>query len=456
MIWVGLTVMIATIIISLALLRTWRGDALGIPLVAIGTFGFLYVIQPLQLIRSDSIGLFLSDQQALKALLVPALMLACFMWGWLYPVRRKQRDTAYWNPRTLWNFGLGAAFVGLILYVIFLERSGGIRASFSQAHGGAMDWNKNTAYIYDAPWLLLSGSAMMMISSQRLRSASKWMAYLPYAFLTVFLANAFLGGDRGPLFAGLTAIFVCYSISHFKQIRLANALGLLLFVSFAVAVVFANRDRIHLGSDAPAVLKSPEQTLNELVGVGEVDKEHGTAAQEFLFHAATLETVDQTGKLDWGETWITWLVINPIPRLLWPEKAYPPGPGITTSDIREYTSLAISGGAASGFAADLYMRFHLLSVLFCFGLGYGFRRLFISARTLVSPLASVGYVMIYALSLNMFAQGFSSVFVPFLYSMAPVMLFTWSTRLSQKKVRDRQRELVLRKAALIRGAQWSS
>ena len=43
MIWISLTIMICTIVISAASLRSWRGDSLGIPVVAIGTFAFVYV-----------------------------------------------------------------------------------------------------------------------------------------------------------------------------------------------------------------------------------------------------------------------------------------------------------------------------------------------------------------------------------------------------------------------------
>ncbi len=455
MIWIGLTVMVATIVVSLALLRSWRGDALGIPLVAIGTFTFLYVIQPLELIRTGSVGLFLSDSQALKALLVPALMLACFMWGWLRPAQQKSWRVPSWNPNTLWNFGCGAALIGMILFVIFLERSGGIAASYSQAHGKAMAWETNTAYLYDAPWLMLSGSAMMILADSGFRRR-RWKTYVPYGFLSLFLMHAIMGGDRGPLFAVMTATFVCYSIARNKQVKLGKAFLLLLVVGFAVAIVFANRDNLHLGAQGPTPATSPEEALNGLVGTSEYENEHGTSGQEFLYHAAILDTVDQTEKLDYGVSWVTFLVINPIPRLLWPEKSYPQGPGITDRDVRENTSFAPAGGSAPGIVADLYHCFHLFSGLFMFGLGYALRQLFIAARTVNSPVATVGYVMLYAFSLNMFAQGFGAIFVELPYSMIPVVLFALVTKERRRKAMMRQRDLVLRQVATIRREQWSS
>jgi hypothetical protein len=456
MIWIGFTVMIATIVVSLALLRSWRGDALGIPLVAIGAFTLLYLVQPLQLARTDSIGLFFSDWQVTKALLVPAFMLACFMWGWLRPAQQKPWRVPSWNPHTLWNWGFGAACIGLILFVVFLERSGGIAASYSQPHGKAMAWETNTAYLIDGPWLMLSGSAMMILGDS-LSRRRQWKTYVPYGFLALFLANAIMGGDRGPLFAVTTSTFVCYSIARYKQVKLGQAFVLLLLLGCVVAIVYANRDSIHLGAQAPEAQENPEEALGGLAGAtSEYDREHGTGGQEFLCHVAEIDTVDQTGKLDWGVSWITFLVINPIPRLLWPGKSYPPGPGITNLDIRENTSFAPAGGSAPGIASDLYHRFHLLSGLFMFGLGYALRRLFMAARTLSSPVATVGYVMLYAFSLNMFAQGFGSIFVELPYSMVPVVLFAWVTQEKRRKARLRQRELILQHAAAISREQWSS
>jgi hypothetical protein len=462
MIWVSLTIMICTVVISAACLRSWRGDALGIPLVAIGTFAFVYVVQPIQLLWTGTNSLFVTDWQMSEGLLVPALMLACFVWGWLYPARSMQTMGTPWNRRAMWKVGFWAACIGLILYVIFLERSGGFAASYSQGHGQAMAWKTNTAYLYYGPWLMLSGSTMMIFGDPKSRTR-RWMKYIPYSFLMMFLADAIMGGDRGPLFSASAVAFVSYSIARRRRVELLRAFGLLLIVGCVIIIVFANRERIHVGEHDSEQVRSSSEALNELVGTSEYEQEHATSGQEFLYHAVELNTVDQTGKLDYGVSWIEFLVLNPIPRLLWPEKKYPPSPGINWTDIQEHTSLAIAGGAAPGIVADLYVRFHLFSTLFFFALGYGSRKLFVAACSLSSPVTAVGYVMVCAVSLNMFAQGFGAIFVPLGYSMAPVLLFWWATSESRRKASQRQRELILsqvaalrRQTAALHGEQWSS
>jgi hypothetical protein len=455
MIWVALLALVFTLIVSAASLRSSRGDALGIPLVALGSFAFLYLIQPLQLMRTDAMGLFLSDWQAAKAIFLPAVMLAFFMWGWLHPGRMKPRESGNWDPRTIWNFGFGAACIGVLLYVVFLERSGGIVQSFSQAHGGAMAYNDNTAYIYDGPWLMLSGSVMMFLGARDARRA-RWRMLAPYAFLALFLLSAVFTGGRGPLFAAVTTFFIGTSLAQRRSVTILQAGRVLLIAGFGVFLMLEYRNVLHLGQQTPQNIPSVDSAFNNIAGASEYDKEHDTASQEFLFHAAVLDTVDQTGKLEYGVSWLVFFVINPIPRVLWPEKVNPQWTGINWEDIKENTSIGIAPGAASGIVADLYSRFYLFSAVFFFALGMGLRRLFIRARNLSSPLAVVGYVMMYAVSLNMFAQGFGAIFVPFGYSMAPVLLFAWTARRTRRRAMLRQREIMLLQAASIHGEQCSS
>jgi len=462
MIWVSLTIMIAVIVLSAASLRSWRGDAIGIPLIAIGSFAFLYVIQPLQLLWTGTYRLFVTDWQMSEGLLVPALMLAAFMWGWLHPSGSPRTMNAPMYQRTVWHFGFWIACIGMILYLVFIERSGGFRASFSEVHGKAMAWDSNTAYLYSGPCWMLSGSVMMFLGSPTFKNR-KWKSATPYAFLCIYLVHAILVGGRGGLFAVIATCFVGSSIARRVKIRFAQAAIILLPVCVGVVLMVGYRAFLHLGAKTEEEVPSVESAYNETAGISEYDQEHDTSGQEFLYHAAQLSTIEQTGKLDYGLSWIEFLAINPIPRLLWPDKSYPPSRAVTAADIKQYTSLAIAPGAACGVVADLYARFHVFSAIFFFAMGYCFRRLFMAARSLNSPISAVSYVMLYAVSLNMFAQGFGAIFVPFCYSTAPIVLFSWLTSESRRRTRRRQQDLILiqiaalhRQAAALREEQWSS
>lgn len=459
MIWVSLALMIGVIVTSLALLRSERGDALGIPLIAIGSFAFLYVIQPMQLILSGSSDLFLTEGQFAKAILIPAVMLVAFMWGWLRPVRWTPKAVAPWDPKVMWIVGFWAATAGLILYFIFIERSGGIVASFSQAHGKAMAWEQNTAYIYDGPWWILSGSAMMIVADLKSKS-ERWKRRTPYVFLSIYLMQAILLGARGPIFSVATVFFVGGAIAQRRKVSFLQAARMLLPVGVVVVLLVGYRGFLHLGAQtsqqASADVPTAEAAFENVAGASEYDREHDVATQEFLFHAATIEAVDQTGKLEFGLSWLQFFVINPIPRVLFPEKPNPIWIGVDYEDMIEHTGLAIAPGAAPGIVADLYARFHLFSVIFLWLLGAGLRRLFVAARNLSSPLTAVGYVMVYAVSLNMFAQGFGAIFVPLGYSMVPVFVFAWITKRSQKRAKLLQSRMIFHRVAASRPEQWSS
>jgi hypothetical protein len=355
----------------------------------------------------------------------------------------------------MWSVGFWAACVGLIFYMVFLERSGGVAYSFSQAHGKAMAYEENTAYLYDGPWLMLSGSAMMIFSDPRSKSR-RWRSLAPYVFLSIYLLSAILTGSRGPLFAVATVYFVGTSIAQRKKVSIGQAARLLIPLGVGVCVMVGYRSVLHLGTETSIQLPSPEDAFENVAAPSEYDKEHDTASQEFLFHAATIEAVDQTGKLEFGLSWLQFFLVNPIPRVLFPEKPKPEWIGVNWEDISQYTGIAINGGAAPGIVADLYARFHLFSAVFLFALGACLRRLFVSARNLSSPITAVGYVMVYAVSLNMFAQGFGAIFVPLGYSMVPVVVFAWVARNSQRKAKWRQTEVILRYAAAPHGERWSS
>jgi len=353
----------------------------------------------------------------------------------------------------MWNIGFVAACVGLLLDVVFLERSGGIAASFSESHGSAMAFKTNTAYLYDGPFLILSGSVMMMFGV--VNSNGRWKRLMPYLFLLIPLATAILTGSRGGFFQTGAIYFVGRSIARRKRVNFGQTVRMLLPLAVGVFVMVAYRGVLHLGPQTTEDVPSVETAYNDVAGVSEYGREHGFVAQEFVYHAAVLDTVDQTGKLDYGIGWAEFLVINPIPKILWPEKPARRDTEVTWDDIYEQTSITIAPGSAPGMVADLYARFHLLSAIFFLLLGMGLRRLYVSACSLSSPVTAVGYVMFYAVSLNMFAQGFGSIFVPLGYSMAPAVFFAWLSRRRQARAMSQQRQFALRQFAATRIKQWS-
>jgi hypothetical protein len=418
-------ILAATVATSAASLRSSRGDALGIPLIAIGTFTFLYFIQPFFLLQSGEADVFLSDWQLSKAILVAALMLACFMHGWLREPRSSRTPaTTEWNPRSLWNFGFGTALAGMSLYGIFLQRSGGMLQAYSKAHGAGMAYQDNTAYLYNGPWWMLSGTAMMICATSRL-AMPLWRRVLSVLILCLVVGQAVLTGSRGPLFSAATTLILSYALARRKHVSLRKAGAALMAIGVAALLMLGYRSVLHLG-ETMAQTVDLATALQPAVGVSsEYGKSGRETGQEFVFHALALDTVDKTLKVSLGFDWASFLVINPIPKILWPEKYYPETRRITLDDIWENGGIRIAFGSAPGIVADLYMVAGPASVFLFYFLGKLSRRLHTAAVLGESPLAICSYVLFYALSLQVFAQGFGTIFVPYLYAMAPVVLFRW-------------------------------
>lgn len=413
-----------TLLVSGLTLRRERQTGLGLIPVAVFVFAFLYLVQPLYLIWTGRMDVFLTDWQVAKGVLLPAIMLACFTGGWRNDAVKMPRTVARsrgWNGRRLWSLGVATSVTGLALWAVFIGRAGGVRAAFGAPHGAAMPWAENTAYLYGSPWWVLSGLAMMITASCRTR-LSAWQRTAMVGTAALLYGNAILLGSRTWVFATTATLFVGYALAKRRQVRLSTAFSVLGIAGVAILLVLGYRSVLHFGEKP-----QPPLMREAVMAATSIDDTH--AAQritglEFVFHAAVLDTVDQTRKYHFAADWLYTYTVHLIPRIWWPEK--PHGfnpPGITSEDIAAVTGLRIPGGAAPGIVANIYMQFGPLSPLFFLAFGVFAHRLYSRARGLVTPLATVAYVMLYALSLNAFGQGFGSILVPFPYSLAPVVAF---------------------------------
>ena len=309
-------------------------------------------------------------------------MLAFFVAGWLGTRRARTRPSkTRWDGRLFWKFGFATASVGLVAYLIFLERSCGIFHAYSQVHGQAMAYGGNTAYLYDGLWWVLSGAVIMILGAAQSK-ASRWRKAVPIAFLAGLIAHALLTGSRGALFSTAASLFVGHAIAYRRKVPLSQAFGILALLGCGVLLMLGYRGVLHLGEQDTIATPTLGNALLAAASVDEWNQEHGATGNEFIYHAVTIDTVDQSGKLDFGVSWIYYLVTAPIPRLLWPEKHAPESLLINNDEITAHTGVPIARGSACGIVADVYMRFGVLSVFFMYGLGRVTRKLFISACSL--------------------------------------------------------------------------
>ncbi len=408
------------------LLAGRRGEGLGLPLIAVMSFGFLYLVQPFFLARAGQLELFLNDRQVAAAFLWPALALPAFVFGW---IRRPAPPPPAlpWDPKRLWCFGLFTASLGLAVYAVFILRSGGFEAMFRLQHGQGASWGENTAYLYLAPWWTITGISAMFVAASRIPGRpARWL--LPGAFTALMWLNAILLSSRTFLFAATVAAAAAIALGRAWQVTLRRAAPAALALGLGVLAILGFRPVLHLG-ESGTLAPGAGEALTAVMNIDPGSALRRITGNEFVVHAAVLDTVNATGKYDFGINWAFVYLVHPIPRVLWPDKPYRfETPGVGPSDIYAQTGVVVAGGAAPGIVADLYSNFGVASLAFLWLFGAASRRLYARALTLHSPLATVSYVMLLASSLNCFAQGFGAILVPLPYALAPMLLFALSQR----------------------------
>jgi hypothetical protein len=243
------------------------------------------------------------------------------------------------------------------------------------------------------------------------------------AFLGFLYAHALLLGSRGLLFSVTTAAVLSSWLTKGRWPGVAKVLGLLALIGSGMLLIVGYRSVLHLGertSDVP----DPAGALFAVLDLDPKHVETRTGGVEFLYHAGVIEAVNQERRLHWGLNWLHRVTVNVVPRLLWPSKPYNfDTGGVSREDVQSIIGFTLGGGSAPGLVADMYWQFGPGCIGAFFVLGWTSGWLYRGALALRSPVITAAYIMWYCLSANMFTQLFQDILAPFVYSLAPVLLY---------------------------------
>jgi len=404
------------------------GEGIGLPIVAVLSFTYLYLEQPLELVWNHRLDSLLTDWQVAETVLMASVMLCCFVWGWRKGTARQQvAEAQEWDPLRLWNFGFAGASVGLILLVGLILGSGGFQQAFSKPHGAGVDLEGVTAYIHLSPFWMLTGEAMMLMALSRL-PVSRLRQLVIVVFAIILYGYSVLISGRGYMFGTTAVILVSYALGKRSQPTIAQTVPFWLVAGVLVLLVVGYRAVLHLGEDRP---EAPG-LMQALTANAHIDDSNPTlTGNEFVYAATVFDTVDTKQKYHLGLQWIYTYTLHPIPRIWWPDKPYSfESPGITWADIAEVTGIQIADGSAPSIVAEIYQNFGLLSVLFFFLFGFLSGTLYDHAQFPGNPLPAIAYTMLCALSLNVFAQGFETMLVFWPYALIPLFAYCLYSRLT--------------------------
>jgi len=399
---------------------------LGLPIIGGATFLFIYIVQPFYLIITKKIYYYLNNLQIAKAIFISFLCYVSFISGWFTVknknVRNIHKNNILWNYKKIYNTGLILSIFGTLGFLYFLKLSGGILHFYSGVHGAYGAWKETTAYLHMSRYYIFPGVSLMITGL--LKGKLNRIYWVPIIFFTSLMyIHSILASSRGTFFAMSTTFVLTYYLAGGKIPKMKKVIigGIILAISLALIVGY--REYLHLGpKDKP--LPPIHEALLFKLGVNDIAIRTGsTGDNEFLYHAGLIETVDRLNRYHFGLGWIYMVTVHLIPRIIWENKPYGwDTPGVTPYDIFLLFGWTRSPGSAPAIVADIYRNFGMFSLIFFFLLGLFSKKIFLNLLNNKDPKTITIYVLFYAWSLNMFAQGFGALIDKYLYVLIPSLL----------------------------------
>jgi len=417
MLWIVLISLGA--IIAAILLQVARGrlDCLSVPVLAAGVFGFLYLWMPIWALIQGQLFNFVGESDAAWAVAFAGLALGALWFGWFVALWARRDHpasgarmvyvAAQWDSKRLYNGGLVLVGLGFCLWLVFLGMSGGLSHYYSGVHGSHGAWTSTTAWIYNGLGYVYPGLCFMIVALVRGARRPKHGVAGVVIVAALMFCHSVLTGGRGPFFTTAVTVGGAILLAARKRPKFHTVLAAGVVLGFCIGALVTFRSALHLGTN-------PEEFESiAYVGVlGYLDDvanlSYDSVGHEFIYHTGTIRTADRLGRYGWGRRYLLYLLIHPIPRILWPGKPYVFETGaVTSEDIASIMGWQVATGAAVGLVADWYREWGVFSLLAWFLLGAVFARLYDAAvQPNGSPFVVLLYVLVLSQSLYLFAQGF--------------------------------------------------
>ena len=393
------------------------------PLVLSFVLIYVFIIGYLEHSEQE-IRAFMSHEYYLLTLAYTILSLILFCVGYEHGTRTQfDVDARISYTKKLLSFrrvySIGVAALGVAGLLVFLQLSGGVRAFYSAAHGSGGAWVTTSAYIHSLPTFLWPAMLMMYWLWERSERTDRAIFFGLLGLVVLLAVHTYLMGNRNGvirfcLFLGGTYILM----KRPKGRQFATLIAVLLIAVAFVKVLPHIRDATHLGSERSVVealddylKKKPERrrTIS-----------NRSSGSELFYNVAIVKGVSETGKIGFGAQYI-YVVINFVPRFVWPEKPYRANFGVSAKKTAQRaTRWRVRNGAAINAVGHSFLEFWWLGSLVWAVLGYGCGRRFRLAQ--INPtLHNVGYFLALDLSIVYWAtQSFTAFFCGWFFVAAPL------------------------------------
>ena len=319
-----------------------------------------------------------------------------------------ERQVVEYDWNLLWYISLAVALIGFAGTYSFLSQS-------------ERDWKGTTAYWYMTFHATYPSIALMLWASLKTpgregRIKLICTGVLAFACLVPFIITV----RRGPMFPMAIVLLFTPTLalrrspSRFMLLSGLTATGflMLLFVTIRDYSISSDRQWSKIFS-----LNVADSFLYKAKNVND---------NEFVYHCYLVTSSYRSGLYQYGTSYLN-LAVCWIPRQIWPDK-----PDLSAgwfespmqgNRVFEVVGNALSGGAAAGGIANVFLQFGLLTPVFFWWIARSFENLYAKCIAFADPRHCLVYVGLSA-GLHWFiAQGVEAAFVPWvIYIVIPLVL----------------------------------
>jgi oligosaccharide repeat unit polymerase len=318
--------------------------------------------------------------------------------------------------------------IALMLYAYGLFNVGGFVDAYDQAKGGG---RAASGYLRDFTLLAIPAILLLFLGRNRNQPWTHWVGIL---FLSSpLLVHGLLSARRGPTFMGIATLVVGWYLSRGKRPSLPTLLTGGAGVALLLLILVTFRSQIYIGS---SFLTDQGPSTSEVLSRTLTKGEEASSGNEFVYGSYVALQVRDEGDYFWGQRYLTYVFVRPIPGFVWPTKYEDVGMeslfvnagtlGKNADPDAEVTYVDVPDGAAPGFIGDLFIEFSWGAVPACFVIGWLFALLW--RRSVVrGGLWTIIHACTLILSLYFVTQTVEAFLFRFLVILVPTSLF-WIAR----------------------------
>ncbi|MCW5550899.1 MAG: hypothetical protein KIS67_01910 [Verrucomicrobiae bacterium] len=321
------------------------------------------------------------------------------------------------HRKRLTQVGVILGVCSLAAYLLNTNLQGGFVEAYSTAKGGVAA--AATGYLRDPFFWAVPAVVILQLGAYN----SPWRSwnYVAIAlFITPFFMQAMLASRRGPAFMGFATVGAGWYLARGRRpslpVLVAGGAGIGLLLLFLVTF----RAELHLGSDLLSRL-SPE-LVSESMGE-KMSKE--SFGNEYFYGVNVMLSSREFERHYWGKRLLTIMFIRPIPKQLWPTKYEDVGMAEYMVNVGLGYGDALLApappGAATGFAADLYVEFAMGGLLAAALAGWFYGRCWRVAKR-GGHFAIVNYGCLIAFSVFFIAQTMEAILSRYLVVIVPTAI----------------------------------